>query len=77
MPIQTPLAVAIFLTIWWIVLFAILPLGVRSLHEDGETPAGSDPGAPMAPMLIKKGLITTAVSILVFGAFLLIVKAMG
>ena len=77
MPIQTPLAVAIFLTIWWIVLFAILPLGVRSLHEDGETPAGSDPGAPMAPVLFKKGLITTGVSIVVFGAFLLIVKAMG
>ncbi len=52
MPIQTPLAVAIFLTIWWIVLFAVLPLGVRSLHEDGETPEGSDPGAPKAPMLI-------------------------
>jgi len=77
MPIQTPLAVAIFLTIWWIVLFAILPLGVRSLHEDGETPEGSDPGAPKAPMLIKKGLITTGVSIVVFGIFLLIVKAMG
>jgi predicted secreted protein len=50
---------------------------VRSLHEDGETPEGSDPGAPKAPMLIKKGLITTGVSIVVFGAFLLIVKAMG
>jgi predicted secreted protein len=77
MPIQTPLAIAIFLTIWWIVLFAILPLGVRSLHEDGETPAGSDPGAPMAPMLFKKGLITTGVSIVVFVIFLLVVKAMG
>ena len=39
--------------------------------------AGSDPGAPMAPMLIKKGLITTGVSIVVFAAFLLLVKAMG
>ena len=77
MPIQTPLAVAIFLTIWWIVLFAILPLGVRSLHEDGETPAGSDPGAPLAPMLLKKAAITTAIATVVFGVFLLIVKAMG
>ena len=77
MPIQTPLAIAIFLTIWWIVLFTVLPLGVRSLHEDDETPAGSDPGAPMAPMLVKKALITTGVAIVVFGVFLLIVKAMG
>jgi len=77
MPIQTPLAIAVFLTIWWIVLFTVLPLGVRSLHEDGETPAGSDPGAPLAPMLLKKAGITTAIAIVVFGAFLLIVKAMG
>jgi len=77
MPIQTPLAIAVFLTIWWIVLFTVLPLGHRSLHEDGETPAGSDPGAPLAPMLLKKAGITTAIAIVVFGAFLLIVKAMG
>jgi predicted secreted protein len=77
MPIQTPLAIAVFLTIWWIVLFTVLPLGVRSLHEDGETPAGSDPGAPLAPMLLKKAAITTAIATVVFGVFLLIVKAMG
>ncbi len=78
MPIQTPLAVAIFLTIWWIVLFTVLPMGVRSLHEEGETPpAGYDPGAPLAPMLLKKTLITTGISAVLFAAFLLIVKAMG
>jgi predicted secreted protein len=72
MPIQTPLAVAIYFTIWWIVLFAILPIGVRSAHEEGEeTPAGSDPGAPVAPGLWKKAGITTIVSAVLFGLFLL------
>jgi len=52
---QTSVAVAVYFTMWWIVLFAILPLGVRSLHEEGDTPEGSDPGAPVAPMLLKKG----------------------
>jgi predicted secreted protein len=75
MPIQTPLAVAIYFTIWWIALFAILPLGVRSQHEDeAERPEGSDPGAPVAPLLWKKAGITTVVSAVLFALFLLIVK---
>ena len=43
MPFSTPLAIAIYLTIWWIVLFAILPLGVRSRHEESDTPDGRRP----------------------------------
>jgi predicted secreted protein len=77
MPIQTSIAVAVYFTMWWIVLFAILPLGVRSLHEEGETPAGSDPGAPMAPMLLKKAALTTVVSAVLFGLFILALKLMA
>lgn len=74
MPFSTPLAVAIYLTIWWVVLFAILPLGVRSVHEDGEAPEGVDPGAPVAPKLAKKALITTLVSAIIFAALAIYVK---
>jgi predicted secreted protein len=77
MPIQTSVAVAVYFTMWWIVLFAILPLGVRSMHEDGETPPGSDPGAPMAPMLLKKAALTTVVSAVLFGLFMVALKLMG
>jgi predicted secreted protein len=77
MPIQTSVAVAVYFTMWWIVLFAILPLGVRSLHEEGETPEGSDPGAPMAPMLLKKAVLTTVVSSVLFAAFMVALKVMG
>ncbi|MFY9627069.1 MAG: DUF1467 family protein [Methylocystis sp.] len=77
MPIQTSVAVAVYFTMWWIVLFAILPLGVRSLHEEGDTPEGSDPGAPVAPMLLKKAALTTVVSAVLFGAFLVVIKLMG
>jgi predicted secreted protein len=38
-------AVAIFFLIWWVALFAVLPWGVRSQHEDG-----ADAG-PIAPSL--------------------------
>ncbi|HLH51787.1 MAG TPA: DUF1467 family protein [Roseiarcus sp.] len=68
---STPMAVAVFFTTWWIVLFAVLPFGVRSQHEAGTAealPAGADPGAPVAPMLVRKALWTTAISAVLFAA---------
>lgn len=61
-----PLAIAIFITIWWTVLFAVLPFGVRSQHEQGEIVEGTDPGAPVAPRLLIKALWTTIISAVIF-----------
>jgi predicted secreted protein len=74
MPFATPLAVAIYFTIWWIVLLTVLPLGVRSFHEEGEAPEGVDPGAPVAPKLLVKVGLTTVISALVFAAVVLFVN---
>ena len=60
-------AVAIYLTIWWTVLFAVLPLGVTSHAEAGiDKGDGGDPGAPVDPKLKRKFLTTTWVSAVVF-----------
>jgi predicted secreted protein len=60
-------ALAIYFIIWWVVLFAVLPWGVRSQHETGEEiPPGTDPGAPAIPALGKKLIWTTLVSSGVF-----------
>ena len=40
-------AIAIYFLIWWIVLFAVLPWGVRAQGEEGAP--GTDPGAPRVP----------------------------
>ncbi|CAN2533362.1 MAG TPA: DUF1467 family protein [Methylosinus sp.] len=77
MPFSTPLAVAIYLTIWWILLFAILPFGVRSSEEEGDTPTGGDPGAPIAPKLWIKAVVTTVVSAVLFTLFALYVNWVG
>jgi predicted secreted protein len=76
-PFSTPLAIAIYLTMWWIVLFAILPIGVRSSDEEGETPPGGDPGAPATPRLWMKAAATTVVSTILFVLFVLYVKWVG
>ena len=63
-------AIAIFVLIWWVVLFAVLPWGVRSQHEAGldvepMTP-GIDPGAPTRFSLGRKLLWTTLVSSVIY-----------
>lgn len=61
------LGLAIYFILWWTVLFAVLPWGVRSQKEAGLTPSpGVDPGAPVLPELVKKALITTVVSGVLF-----------
>jgi predicted secreted protein len=66
MPVAT--AVAIFFLIWWVVLFAVLPWGVRSQSEGGEMVPGTDPGAPAIPYLARKLVWTTVVSLAIFAA---------
>ena len=57
---------SVYLVVWWTVLFTILPLGVRSHHEEGiEVPGGGDPGSPVNPNLKKKFITTTWVSAIV------------
>ena len=54
---------SIYFVVWWLVLFAILPLGVRSHTEMGaELPQGCDPGSPVNPNLKKKAITTTWVA---------------
>ena len=60
-------AIAIYFVVWWIVLFAILPIGVKNAHEAGETTLeGNEPGAPVRHQMGKKALVTTVVSAIVF-----------
>lgn len=67
MPLTT--AIATYFLIWWVVLFAVLPWGIRSQHEEGEMVLGTDPGAPTIARLGRKLLWTTIVSALIFAGF--------
>ncbi|CAN5726324.1 DUF1467 family protein [soil metagenome] len=64
---------AIYLTIWWTVLFAVLPIGVTSHAEAGiDKGDGGDPGAPVDPKLKKKFITTTWISAVVFAVLWLL-----
>ena len=78
LPVPIPMALAIYFTMWWIVLFAILPLGVRSQHENEEgLLLGTDPGAPIAPKLLMKAGLTTLVSAVLFAALMAYIAWQG
>jgi predicted secreted protein len=61
-------AAAIYFIIWWLVLFAVLPWGVRSQEEAGHVEPGTDPGAPALPNILAKLAWTTGVATVIFAA---------
>jgi predicted secreted protein len=58
--------VAIYFVIWWTVLFAVLPFGVRTQGEAGEVVPGTPESAPLTPRLLRTFAITTIVAAAVF-----------
>jgi predicted secreted protein len=59
--------VAIYFVIWWVVLFAVLPFGVRNSHESDQiAEAGHDAGAPHNALIFQKFFATTAISAALF-----------
>ncbi len=77
LPIPAALAVAVYLTIWFTVLFAVLPIGVHSQSESGEVIPGTDPGAPVAPRLLLKIGLTTLLSFAVFILLVVVLRLVG
>ena len=66
---------AIYLTIWWTVLFAVLPLGTQTYAEAGlDVKDGGDPGAPVNPNLKKKFITTTWVSASIWLVLMIVIK---
>jgi predicted secreted protein len=65
-------AIAIYFELWWVVLFAVLPWGVRSQQESGSISPGTDPGAPTIPALWRKVVWTTIATSIVFAVGVLL-----
>ena len=60
----------VYVMIWWVVIFMVLPWGVRvpESHEPGHATS-----APENPMLRRKAAITTAISAVIWiGVYLLV-----
>jgi predicted secreted protein len=56
--------IAVYVVLWWIVLFAVLPWGVRPAED---LPPGGDRGAPAQPRMGLKVLVTTIIAAALWG----------
>jgi predicted secreted protein len=68
---------AIFFILWWTVLFMVLPLGHRSQQDDGEVAMGTVASAPTRFRAGRVLLLTTAISILLYGGYYLLSRYFG
>ena len=65
---------AVYVVLWWLTLFMVLPWGVTRVEEEDLLP-GEDPGAPAKPQLLKKFLATTGISGLFFAIFYIVYES--
>lgn len=66
-------AIVLFAVIWAVVFFIVLPFGQVSQHEAGDVVPGTPASAPTDAQIVKKALITTAVTVVVFGIVIAVV----
>ena len=60
-------SIIVYVLIWWIIFFSVLPVGIQSNKEKfKEKIEGVDPGAPINPKIGKKFLITTLITSIIF-----------
>ena len=60
-------SIIVYVMIWWIIFFSILPVGIKSNKEAfRDSIEGADPGAPKNPKIGKKFLITTIITSILF-----------
>jgi len=65
----------VFLVCWWLVFFMVLPWGVTGHHESNEDyEAGIEPGSPVKANIGKKMLITTGITVIIWGMFWAVVE---
>lgn len=69
--------VAVYFVVWWVVLFAVLPFGVRTQEEAGDVTLGTTSSAPARPLLVRKAIATTIVAAIVVGGMWIAVDVYG
>ena len=62
----------IFIIIWWIVFFSILPIDVN--RDKNIKIEGEDPGSPENPKMLKKFFYCTVLTTVIFTIIYLLIK---
>ncbi len=68
-------AIVLFAVFWFLALYMILPLFVRSQEEAGEVEPGTSAGAPDQPLMRKKLIWTTVAAVLMWIVAYLVINS--
>ncbi|MEM7746143.1 MAG: DUF1467 family protein [Pseudomonadota bacterium] len=66
-------AIVLYVVIWAVVFFIVLPFGQVSQHEAGDVVPGTPASAPSEAKIVRKALITTAIATVVFACVVTVV----
>ena len=65
--------IMVFVILWWVVFFTMLPIGVKTAEEAGEEVGeGHATSAPIRPRVWRKALWATLITVVLFGAYIAI-----
>lgn len=67
-------AAVLYALIWWVVLFAVLPVGTRPV-ADADEAAGGWRGAPQRPLLGRKVVATTLISLVLWAGGVALIRS--
>ena len=67
-------ALVLFAIVWFMVLFVVLPLRLRTQDEAGDVVPGTPASAPTNPDLKRKAWITTGVALIVWAVLCAIIS---
>ncbi len=67
---------AIYFILWWVVLFATLPFGLRTQDDDDHVTLGTVSSAPRGPHMLRAFLRATIVSAILLGVAYLVTKGL-
>jgi predicted secreted protein len=62
-------AFAIYFIIWWVSLFAVLSLGLRTQADSGSVEPGTTASAPAGRHMLRVAVINTIIATVIFAAF--------
>ena len=68
---------AIYFIVWWVTLFAVLPIGVQTHDLSEGAAAGTRGSAPDRPRMGFKVLLTTLIATAITAAFWLLTDVLG
>ena len=68
---------AVYIVIWSLVLQVVLPFGVTTQVEAQDIVKGSEPGAPVSVRLKTKFLVTSVISLVLWGVFYWLYRTNG